>query len=216
MPYPSPVRRSTQVLVPSQPELVRQRSTQVSYPIVGTVSAAQVAPPVVAQDSPLLEARDGVLDPSAPPPVAPPGGVSHDSIASKHGGDELGDAAVAAVCEHAAVTAAQLLDDAAPVVHRIVAVAGTSTGDGDDAPVGVTDEDLQVARPAIGLRLGCGTVIARRHEGAIDDPGATAVAPWAAAQERREAWDQIGDDAVHLRGRHAEHRGELAQGQVGA
>lgn len=147
--------------------------------------------PVIAQDPPLLEPRDHVLDPRATPAMSPPRVVPHDPVATKHGRDELVDASIAAIGEYAAVQAAQTLDETASVVHRIVAIAGASTRDRDDTAVGVTDEDLR-----LGFRRGA--MIAGRHESAVDDPGATAIPVRAVGQRHGQPWAEVGDDPVDL------------------
>ena len=62
-----------------------------------------------------------------------PGAIADDAIVSEHGGDELVDAAVAAVGKDPAVSPTELFDVRAAVVDRIVAVPGATGRDGDDA-----------------------------------------------------------------------------------
>jgi hypothetical protein len=59
-------------------------------------------------------------------------------------------------------------------------------------------------------------MISRRHQRPVDDPRMTSIeVGWRGEHERSEAPHDVGDDAMRLRGRDAEHRGELAHGEVG-
>ena len=82
---------------------------------------------MVTKDAPVLEPDNAMFDTGSPTAMSPPGTVAHDAVAPKHGCNELGDPAVAAVCKHSTVGPAEHFDRGAAVVHRIVAVAG-STG----------------------------------------------------------------------------------------
>ena len=61
------------------------------------------APTMISQDAPILEACEDMLDSSTPLAVPPPCGISYDPSVSNYRKDELFDAAVATVGEHAAV-----------------------------------------------------------------------------------------------------------------
>ena len=58
---------------------------------------------MIAQDAPVLEASDGVLDPGSTSTMAAPCSVSKDPVPAKRRRDELGDSAVSTVGEHATV-----------------------------------------------------------------------------------------------------------------
>jgi hypothetical protein len=100
---------------------------------------------MVAQDSPVLQAGDGVLDASAAAAVASPRAVAQDAPAAEDRCDQLVDAAVTAVGQDASVEAAECLDRGAAVVHRIVAIAGATGGRGDDAEIAAARQDLGIA-----------------------------------------------------------------------
>jgi len=59
-------------------------------------------------------------------------------------------------------------------------------------------------------------VVARRDERAVDDPAPSVIRIDRGCEQASEAWDQIRHDAMDLRLRDVQHRGELAQGEVGA
>ena len=86
-----------------------------------------------------------MLDPGSTTAMPAPGVVAQDAIASKHGRDELGDAAVATVGQNAPMLSAQSLDVRVPVMDDIVAMARTAAGRGDDAQIAAAREDLGVA-----------------------------------------------------------------------
>ena len=65
---------------------------------------------MVAEDAPILQPSDRVLDPGAAPSVSAPGSVAHDAVVSEHGRHELDHAPVAAIGEHSTVSSTQLLD----------------------------------------------------------------------------------------------------------
>jgi hypothetical protein len=77
---------------------------------------------MIAQDTPVLEASDGVLDPCSTSMMSTPCSVAQDPVPAKRRRDELGDAAVGTVGEDATVLLAERLDVRASVVHRVVAV----------------------------------------------------------------------------------------------
>jgi hypothetical protein len=85
---------------------------------------------MVPQDTPVLEASDGVLDPGSTSTMSAPCSVAQDPVRAKRRRDELGDAAVGTVGEDATVLLAERFDVRASVVHRVVAVAWT-TRDGE-------------------------------------------------------------------------------------
>jgi hypothetical protein len=101
-------------------------------------------------------------------------------------------------------------------MNGVVAVARATTRDGDDATVAMADEDLEVAGPSIGLGVRGVAVVARWHERAVDDPRAAPITERAGREKRRDARHEVCHDPVHLRDRHPEHGGELADGQVRA
>ena len=154
-----------------------------------------------------------MLDASTTFSVPPPCSVADDAIASEPRRDELGDAAVAAICEHAGVVLTEPLDLRATVVNGVVAIAGPAADHGDHVQIGATDQDLGIARPSVlGLRSEC--VVARRHEGAIDDPRPAPIAMGRRFEQVCEARRDIGDDAMSHGSRDREDRRELAHRQV--
>ncbi len=106
-------------------------------------------------------------------------------------------------------------DDRAAVVNGVVAIPRAATCNGDDGPVIVAHENLHVARPAIVLGFGCSAVITRRHQCAVDDPRSSKIAALGLLEDRCQARYEVGDDALYLRLRDRDDRGELAHGQVG-
>jgi hypothetical protein len=86
------------------------------------------------------------------PTMSTPRSVAQDLASAKHRRDELGETAIGAVGEGAAMRLAERLDVRVAVVHRVVAVAWTTRSGGDDPQVAPANEDLRVARPAIVLR----------------------------------------------------------------
>ena len=131
---------------------------------------------MVAQDAPVLQTGDRVLDPGTAASMAFPGPIAADPCALKDRCDELRDAAIASVSEDATVRLAQCLEMRAPVVNRIVAIARPAGGGGDDAQIAATGEDLRVAGPAVILRASGTAVIAGWYQRAVDDPRLTPVA----------------------------------------
>ena len=71
---------------------------------------------MVAQDSPVLQAGDGVLDSSAAPTMATPRAVAQDAPATEDRRDQLGNAAVTPVGQYAPVVPAEGLDHGATMV----------------------------------------------------------------------------------------------------
>lgn len=110
---------------------------------------------VISEASPVLEPRDRVFDACAASTMDPPHSISDDSPTAKTRRDELADATVATIREHSSMTAAQFLDLRAAGVDRIVAVAGTRSGDADDLQICTPNEQLEIAGPSIVLRF-CG------------------------------------------------------------
>jgi len=88
---------------------------------------------MVAKHSPGLELRKRMLDASSTLAVVSPCPIAHDPVLAEHGGDELGDAAVAAIRKYPSVCSAQSLDARASVVNRIVAIACAASGGRDNA-----------------------------------------------------------------------------------
>jgi hypothetical protein len=111
------------------------------------VSEVTTTAAVIAEDTPVLEACDGVLDACSTSAMETPHAIADDSVLAKHGCDELGDTSIAAVGEDAPVRLAQRLDERAAVVQRIVAISGSSSDGGDDAEVSSANEELCVAGP---------------------------------------------------------------------
>ena len=65
---------------------------------------------VVAEDAPILEPCDGVLDSRSTSTVDSPASVADDAAIAKQGRAQLGDASVSTVCENSAVGLAQGLE----------------------------------------------------------------------------------------------------------
>lgn len=116
-----------------------------------------------------------MLDASTTPTVAAPGAVSEDTAALERRRNELGDPAVATVGKNAAVPLAEVLDLRATIVHRIVAIAGTTGDRSDDPEIASTREDLRVARPAVVLGPRSSRMVACRNERAVHDPGIASI-----------------------------------------
>jgi hypothetical protein len=72
------------------------------------------APTMIAEDPPVLEAGDGVLDASAAPAMPTPGAIADDTIPSEDGDAKAADTAVSAVRENATMPKAQRLDGSGP------------------------------------------------------------------------------------------------------
>jgi hypothetical protein len=125
---------------------------------------------MIAQDAPVLEASDGVLDPGSTSTMATPCSVSQDPVSAKPRRDELGDSAVSTVGEHATMLLAKRLDVRSAVVHRVVAVAWATCDRVDDSQIAPADQDLGVARPAVVLGTGRPSMVAGRDQRAIDHP----------------------------------------------
>ena len=93
---------------------------------------------------------------------------------------------------------AHRLDVGAAVVNGVVAVARTSTVGGNDAKIDAAHEHLRIAGPTVVLGLACSGVIPRRYQSSIDDPRVASIGGGGSWQEGRQAWDEVGDDAVRL------------------
>ena len=100
---------------------------------------------MIAQDAPVLQASDGVLDARSAVAMATPRSIAHDPATAKHRCDELGYAAIATVGQDAAMLLAERLDRRTAVVDRVVAIAGPTGRGGDDPEIAPPDEDLRVA-----------------------------------------------------------------------
>ena len=87
---------------------------------------------MVAQDTPVLEASNRVIDPGSTSTMATPPSVTQDLSSAKDRGDELGNSAVRTVGKGAAMLLAERLDGRVTVVHDIVAVARATRSDGED------------------------------------------------------------------------------------
>ncbi|MFO0584143.1 MAG: hypothetical protein U0229_17860 [Anaeromyxobacter sp.] len=171
---------------------------------------------VVAEDAPVLEASEGVLDASPAAAMATPGAISNDPVAPEDGDAKASDAAVPAVGKHAPVLEAERLDFGATKVKRVVPVAWTAGERGHDAPVSPAHEHLSVARPAVVLEFRSAGVVAGGDEGAIDDPGLATIPPGGRTSEAGESGREGCDDAMDRRLRLADDGGELAHGEVRA
>src|SRR5262245_15167707 len=134
------------------------------------------ASPVVAENTPDLEPRDGMFDPGPSTTVSAPAGITHDSDPIEHRRDELGDATVATIGQDTSMVLAQSFDRRASVMERVVAIAGTTCRDRDDAEVAATHQDLRVARPPVILGPGSARMVAGRNQGAIDGPRPSTIA----------------------------------------
>lgn len=171
---------------------------------------------VIAEDAPVLEASDDVLDAGSAAAVATPSTVTQDAVPAKARRDELGNTAVATIGEDAPVLLAERRNRGFSIVHRIVAIAWTARGGGDDPQIAPTREDLCVARPTVVLRACGAAVVAGRDEGSVDDLGLAPVARLVVADERGQPRCHRGDDAMRSRLRDGEDGGKLAHGEVGA
>lgn len=171
---------------------------------------------MVAKHTPILEARDRMFDSRSPSAMSSPRTISHDPAIAKDGDHELVDAAIPTVCQDTAMMSAERFDVRASVVHRIVAVAGSTRGSRDDSKVPPTNQHLRVARPAVVLRACRPTMIPRWDQRAIDDPRFAAIRGMVFGTCVGEVWRHRGDDAMHRRLRHVEERRELAERQVRA
>jgi hypothetical protein len=78
----------------------------------GTEGVIEMMPPasVVAEDPPVLEPGDRVLDSRSSPSMNSPAPVAYDATASEARRAQFLDAAVAAIGEHTSVRPAQNLD----------------------------------------------------------------------------------------------------------
>ena len=100
---------------------------------------------MIAEDAPILEPGDGVLDTGSSAAVAAPGGVATYTTADKPRGHELVDASIAPVGEHPSMTPAQAFDGGAAVVDWIVPIARPTRFGGDHVKVRSADQDLGIA-----------------------------------------------------------------------
>ena len=157
----------------------------------------------------------GVFYPRSPSTMSTPCSVAEDPTSAKRRRDQLGDAAVATVGKHATMLLAKRLDARAAVVHRVVAIAGT-TRDGDDSQIASPDDDLRVTRPAIVLRTSSPSMVARRDQRAIDDPRVATVPANVGSAERSEPRCHRGDDPVRCRLGDRKAGGDLADREVGS
>ncbi len=103
------------------------------------------AAPMISQHSPGLELCDHVFDPGTTATMAPPRAISEDAIAMKGGRDQLRHTAVATISKHSSMVLAHRLDGGATIVERVVAIAGTTTCDGNEPQVAVSYKNLRVA-----------------------------------------------------------------------
>lgn len=154
-----------------------------------------------------------MFDARASAAMAAPDAIAPDSASVEHRCDELGHASIAAIGQDTSVCLAQRLDDRPSVVHRIVAMAWTSCRGGDDMQVTTAHQDLCVARPPVVLRASSAFVVARRDQGAVDDPRPAVIVVGLVA-ELGESTRHGGDDAMGGRFRDLKHGRELAHREV--
>src|SRR6185295_7676894 len=95
---------------------------------------------MISQDPPVLETSDRVLDAGSTSTMSTPGSVAQNPVAAKRRGDELRDAAIAAIGKDATVLLAACLDARASVVYRVVAVAWTARRGGDNPQVASAED----------------------------------------------------------------------------
>ena len=100
---------------------------------------------MVAQDAPVLEPRDRVLDPSASLSMPPPRLVSDDPILVKSRRSQFRDSSIAAIGKHAPVLATACLDARAAIVNGVVSIPRSTTGHFENAKIRATSEHLRVA-----------------------------------------------------------------------
>ena len=115
------------------------------------ISQVTSATAMVSQDAPVLETSNCVLDAGSASTMATPAPVAQDPVSAKHRRDELGDGTVSTVGQNATMLLAARFDGRASVVYRVVAVAWTTRGDGDDPKIASTDQYLGVAGIAVVL-----------------------------------------------------------------
>jgi len=180
------------------------------------VSEMTATTAMISQDAPVLEASDGVLDPGSASTMATPGSVAQDPVSPERRRDELGDSAVPTVGEHATVLLTKRFDVRAAVVHRVVAVAGTTGVCGDDSQIASADQDLGVTRPAVVLGTGRASMVAGRNQRAIDHPRFAPVRGAALGGERGESWGHRRNDPMRRGLRDREARSELSDREVGS
>jgi hypothetical protein len=126
--------------------------------------------PMVAQDAPVLEPGDGMLDTSPPLSMVTPPVVTHEPVLAKARCHELVHTPVAAIGEYPSMLARETRQVGASVMIRIVAVAWATCGGRHDEQVAVTYQQLRVTRPAVVLGSRRAAMIAGRYERPVDDP----------------------------------------------
>lgn len=146
---------------------------------------------VVANSAPILHPGQDMFDAGAALAMAAPRSITNDAVVREPWGAKRGDAPVAAVREHSTMFETKRFDRGFPVVNRIVAVARSATGDGDDTSVAVASEYLDVARVAIVLRAPRDAVIACRDQRAVDDPCVSTIEQRRWPEQSRQSWPPV-------------------------
>lgn len=100
---------------------------------------------VIAKDPPVLEPSNGMFDAGPAPTMPAPASISGDAPPDKHGGDELGDASVATICEYTPMPSTAPLDLTTAVVNRIVSIAWSPACDREHPQISAAHEDLRIA-----------------------------------------------------------------------
>ena len=152
---------------------------------------------MVAQDAPVLEPGDGVLDTSPPLSMAMPLVVTHEPVLAKARCHELVHTPVAAIGEYPSMLARETRQVGASVMIRIVAIAWATCGGRHDEQVAVTDQQLRVTRPAV-LGPRRAAMFAGRYERPVDDPCPPAVVRGdMRVRQRAKRRDEVRDDSMH-------------------
>ena len=126
--------------------------------------------PMVTQDTPYLQSPDRVLDAGTSTAMTAPCGIAHDAASAKGRCDELRNAPVATIGEHAPVPLTQHLDLRTTVVDWIVAIAWAARNARDDRELATTHEHLCIAGVTVVLGLRRMRMVACRNQRAVDDP----------------------------------------------
>jgi hypothetical protein len=110
---------------------------------------------MVSQDPPVLETSYCVLDPGSTSMMPTPPAVAQDLVSAKHLCDELGDGAVSTVGHDVTMLLAEGFDGRASVLHRVIAIAWTARGGGDDPKLVDGRGSGSACRPRPMIRVGC-------------------------------------------------------------
>ena len=149
----------------------------------------------------------------ATPAMPAPRSVPQNAVPPEDRRPKLGDSAISAVGEDAPVALAELLDVRSTVVDGVVAISGAAAADREDTKISAAHQHLDVARPAIVLRLRCRLVIACRHERALNDPGLASIDE-SRREECRHSRNERRDNAMRLRFRDPEERAQLTNSEI--